>query len=86
MAVSTTAATVEEAAKMTVERVREISRNAGVLSLSEFPFCAEDVEKLAEQAMNDACTGANPKPVTKEDIIQVFMTAYNDAPVPAGAN
>lgn len=83
---TSSAATVEEAAMMAVEKVREISRNVGIPSLRESSFRVEDVEKLAEQAMNDACTGANPKPVTKEDIIAIFMKAYNDAPVPVGAN
>ena len=83
LGVDTTGASVEEAAKMAVEKVREISRAVGIPSLRESAFRVEDVEKLAEQALKDACTGANPKPVTKEDLVGIFMTAYNDAPVVA---
>lgn len=81
LGVDTTGATVEEAAKMAVAKVHEISRAVGIPSLRESAFRVEDVEKLAEQALNDACTGANPKPVTKEDLVGIFMTAYNGAPV-----
>jgi alcohol dehydrogenase len=74
-------ATVEEAAKLAVEKVHQISRAVGIPSLRESAFRVEDVEKLAEQALKDACTGANPKSVTKEDLVGIYMTAYNDAPV-----
>lgn len=73
------AATVEEAAKLAVEAVRRISKEVGIPSLRESAFKPEDVEKLAEQALRDACTGANPKEVTKEDIVGLFMAAYNDS-------
>lgn len=70
------AATVEEAAKMAIDEVCRISKAVSIPSLRESAFRVEDVEKLAEQALKDACTGANPKPVTKEDIIAIYMKAY----------
>lgn len=70
------AATVEEAAGMAVDEVRRISKAVNIPPLRESPFRVEDVEKLAEQALKDACTGANPKPVTKEDLIAIYMKAY----------
>lgn len=79
---TSSAKTVEEAAMMAIEKVRQISKAVGIPPLRDSAFRVEDVEKLAEQAMNDACTGANPKAVTKEDIIGIYMKAYNDAPVP----
>jgi len=83
LGVDTSSATsVEEAAMMAVDAVREISRVVGIPSLRETAFQVEDVEKLAQQALNDACTGANPKPVTKEDIIGLYMKAYNESAVP----
>jgi len=72
------AASVEEAAEMAIDEVRRISKEVGIPSLRESVFRVEDVEKLAEQALNDACTGANPKSVTKEDIIAIYMKAYED--------
>ncbi|MBL4951692.1 iron-containing alcohol dehydrogenase [Neobacillus sp. YIM B02564] len=83
---TSSAATVEEAAQMAVDEVRRISKAVGIPPLRESAFRVEDVEKLAENALKDACTGANPKAVTKEDIIAIYMKAYNDAPVPVGAN
>nr|WP_295970828.1 iron-containing alcohol dehydrogenase [uncultured Bacillus sp.] len=85
LGVDTAGTTVEEAAKMAVAKVHEISRTVGIPSLRESAFRVEDVEKLAEQALKDACTGANPKQVTKEDLVGIFMTAYNDAPMPVAA-
>jgi len=82
LGVDTSAAdSVEEAANMAIDEVRRISKAVGIPPLRESAFRVEDVEKLAEQAINDACTGANPKPVTKEDIITIYMKAYEDAPV-----
>ena len=31
---------------------------------------------LAEQALHDACTGGNPREVTKEDILALYKEAY----------
>ncbi|MFB6466369.1 iron-containing alcohol dehydrogenase [Cytobacillus sp. Hz8] len=77
----TTSLSIEEAAKRSVEVVREISAKVGIPPLCETAFRVEDVEKLAEQALNDACTGANKKAVTKEDLMAIYMKAYNDAKV-----
>ncbi len=67
---------VEEAAQLAVAEVRRISKAVGIPPLRETAFRVEDVEKLADQALKDACTGANPKPVTKEDIVSIYMKAY----------
>jgi alcohol dehydrogenase len=82
LGVDTTGSSVEEATKMAVAKVHEISRAVGIPPLRESAFRVEDVDKLAEQAINDACTGANPKAVTKEDIIEIYMAAYNGVPEP----
>ena len=31
---------------------------------------------LAEQALNDVCTGGNPREVTKEEILAIYQEAY----------
>ncbi|MBA4601892.1 iron-containing alcohol dehydrogenase [Thermoactinomyces mirandus] len=80
LGVDTSTLTVEEAAEMAVKKVRQLSEKVGIPPLRHSAFQVEDVEKLAEQAMNDACTPANPKDVTKEDIAAIFMKAYNDTP------
>lgn len=78
LGVDTSNLTVEEAAKMAVKTVRQLSEKVGIPPLRDSAFRVEDVEKLAEQAMNDACTPANPKDVTKGDIVDIFMKAYNN--------
>lgn len=80
LGVDTSTLTMEEAAEMAVKMVHQLSEKVGIPPLRDSAFRVEDVEKLAEQAMNDACTPANPKDVTKEDIVAIFMKAYNDAP------
>ncbi len=77
MGVDTSAAkSIEEAAKMAVDAVRKLSKQVGIPSLKETAFNPADVEKLAEQAMRDVCTGGNPREVTKEDIMNLYMKAY----------
>lgn len=70
------AKSIEEAAKMAVDAVRKLSKQVGIPSLKETAFNPADVEKLAEQAMRDVCTGGNPREVTKEDIMNLYMKAY----------
>lgn len=70
------AKSIEEAAKMAVDAVRKLSKQVGIPSLKETAFNPADVEKLAEQAMRDVCMGGNPREVTKEDIMNLYMKAY----------
>jgi alcohol dehydrogenase len=70
------AGTTDEAALLALEAVRKLSREVGIPSLKETPFQPKDVDKLAEQAMKDVCTGGNPKEVKKEDIIALYLRAY----------
>ena len=35
-----------------------------------------ELDAMAEAALADRCTATNPKPCTKEDILQVFRKAY----------
>ena len=39
-------------------------------------FKKEDLEKLANQAINDVCTTGNPRETTKEDILNIYKEAY----------
>lgn len=36
----------------------------------------EDLEAMADAALADSCTATNPRPCTKEEILQVFQKAY----------
>ena len=86
LGLDTTGVSVEEAAQMAIAEVHRISKAVSIPPLRDSVFRVEDVEKLAEQALNDACTGANPKPVTKEDIIAIYMKAYEGSSVAALAH
>ncbi len=66
----------EEAARIAVDAVKKLSEDVGIPLLKETRFDPKDADKLAEQAMRDVCTGGNPKPVTREDIRAIFLTAY----------
>lgn len=74
---TTSAASDLEAAKLGLEAVRRLAKQVGIPALKETSFNPADVNKLAEQAMRDVCTGGNPKDVTKEDMIAIYMNAYN---------
>lgn len=72
-----TAANELEAANMALQAVRELSKAVGIPALKETSFNPNDAEKLAEQAMRDVCTGGNPKEVTKDDMVALYLKAYN---------
>ena len=38
----------------------------------------EDLDALADAAMADVCTGGNPRPCTKELVLQVYKTAFGE--------
>ena len=40
--------------------------------LAAYGITEKDIEALAEQAINDVCTPGNPRPVTKQDIIDLY--------------
>ncbi|WP_438445301.1 iron-containing alcohol dehydrogenase [Gorillibacterium sp. sgz5001074] len=65
-----------EAAKLALDAVRKLSKAVGIPALKETSFNPDDAAKLADQAMRDVCTGGNPKEVSKDDMIAIYMTAY----------
>lgn len=40
------------------------------------PFRPEDAGKLATQALADVCTGGNPKTPSHEDLVGIYLRAY----------
>ncbi len=68
--------TTVEANEAAIKAIKDLADKVGIpKSLKEMGAKEEDLVKLAEQAMKDACTGGNPKKVTKEDIIAIYMKA-----------
>ena len=69
--------TDEEAVDKVVEAVKELSIKLHIpQTLKEIGIPKEMLPTLAEQALNDVCTGGNPREVTKEDILAIYQEAY----------
>ena len=66
----------QEGAEAAVEAVKGLSRDVGIPSLRETPFRPEDAGKLATQALADVCTGGNPKTPSHEDLVGIYLRAY----------
>ncbi len=65
-----------EAVEMFVEKIQELSREVGVTQTVKDTGCKEeDLEMLAEKAMEDPCKPGNPREVTKEDFIRLYKEA-----------
>jgi hypothetical protein len=69
--------TDEDAVRLVVEKVRELETKLGVPQhMSEVGANKEDFDVLAQKAIDDPCTGGNPREVTKEGIIELFNIAF----------
>lgn len=69
--------TDEEAVDKVVDAVKELSIKLQIpQTLKEIGIPKEMLPTLAEQALNDVCTGGNPREVTKEDILAIYQEAY----------
>lgn len=69
--------TDEEAVDKVVDAVKELSIKLHIpQTLKEIGIPKEMLPTLADQALNDVCTGGNPREVTKEDILALYKEAY----------
>jgi len=71
------AMSLADARKACIEAVGQLSKDVNIPNLKELGVREEDLEALAEAAMADVCTGGNPRPCTKELILEVYKKAYN---------
>ena len=59
-----------------VLKISELSKAVGVtMTVKETGCKEEDIEMLAEKAMEDPCKPGNPREVTKEDFINLYKSA-----------
>ena len=66
----------EEYRKAAVNAVKKLSQDVGIpATLKEIGVKEEDLDALADAAMADVCTGGNPRPCTKELVLEVYKTA-----------
>ena len=67
---------IEESRKVAIDAINELSVKVNIPKLNETSFKLEDVEKLAKQAMNDVCTGGNPREISLEDFKEIYQNAF----------
>ncbi len=66
----------EEAADRAIEAIRKLASDIGIPSgLKELGAKEEDLELLAEHAMQDVCRLTNPRDLSKEEIIEIYRKA-----------
>ncbi|MGB9939565.1 iron-containing alcohol dehydrogenase [Methanosarcina sp.] len=66
----------EEAADRAIDAIRKLASDIGIPSgLKELGAKEEDLELLAEHAMQDVCRLTNPRDLSKEDIIEIYRKA-----------
>ncbi len=65
---------LEEAREAAVKAVRQLGEDVGIkMSLKEV-VPESDVDQLSADAFRDACTPGNPRPVTVEDIREMYLS------------
>lgn len=63
--------------KAAIDAVKQLSHDVNIPeTLKDIGIKKEDLEALSEAAMADVCTGGNPRPCTKELILEVYRTAF----------
>lgn len=66
--------TQEEYRKAAIEAVRQLSKDVGIPQTLKGIVKKENIDFLAQSAMDDACRPGNPKDPTKEDIIKLYKS------------
>ncbi len=67
----------EQAIDKVVEAVRNLAIAVGIpQTLKEIGIPKDSLKTLAHQAINDVCTGGNPREVAEEDILALYLEAY----------
>ncbi len=60
-----------------IDAVKQLSKDVNIpATLKEIGVKEEDLEALTDAAMADVCTGGNPRPCTKELVLEVYKTAF----------
>ena len=67
----------EEAVEKIVNAIEDLNKRLNIpTSLKEIGIPFEMLPTLAAQAINDICTGGNPREVTEEDLINIYKEAF----------
>lgn len=65
---------IAEARKAACDAVRRLSEDVGIPKSLKGIVKEEDIDFLAQSAMDDACRPGNPKDPTKEDIVAIYKS------------
>lgn len=65
---------LEDARKAAIDAVRQLSKDVGIPENLKGIVKEEDIDFLAQSAMDDACRPGNPKDPTKEDIKALYRS------------
>lgn len=67
----------EEYRNAAIQAVRQLSTDVGIPpKLSQIGVKEEDLPALSIDALNDVCTGGNPRDCTAEEILEVYKIAF----------
>ncbi len=67
----------EQYRKAAIDAVKQLKKDVNIPeTLKEIGVKEEDLEALSEAAMADVCTGGNPRPCTKELVLEVYKKAF----------
>ena len=68
--------TQEEYRKAAIDAVAQLSKDVGIPQDLKGIVKEEDIDFLAQSAMDDACRPGNPKEPTKEDIVALYKSLF----------
>ncbi len=76
MGIDTSEMSTEEANKAAIDAIRKLSSDVGIPSgLAELGVKEDEFAAMADKALVDACAGANPRPVNREETIALYKAA-----------
>lgn len=71
------AMSADEFRKAAIDAVKKLSVDVGIpQTLKEIGVKEEDLEALADAAMADVCTGGNPRPCSKPELLALYKVAF----------
>ena len=75
MGIDTSSMNDDEAAQAACDAVKQLSQNVGIpATLTELGITEESIPALTQQALEDVCTPGNPKPVTHDEVANIYRS------------
>ncbi len=69
--------TLDEAKVACIEAVKALSKTVGIPeNFKEMGVDPEDIDQLADLAMQDPCTPGNPRKATKADMVEIYKSVF----------